>query len=106
MEPKSASGVAAEVNNSALNGDFVGEAGKSTVLIIMETDNLQESAHRAADRKPPPNQPVITKLLNGVLTARNGALNEDSMRIAPCDQDLVFLGDGGRDTCKGALQDT
>ena len=102
-EPASATGIANEVKNSALNREFVGECNKSTVAIIMDTEVLQESSNRPGDRKPPPNQLVISKLLGGVMSARDGATNEEGLRIAPRDDDIFFLCDGGRDSCKSAV---
>lgn len=102
-EPASANGVNNEIGKSALNAGFVGETNKSTVAIIMEVDNLQESAVRPLDRKPPPSQTTISKLLQGVLVARGGVANEDGMRIAPCDNDVIFLCDGNRESCKNAM---
>ena len=105
-EPASATGIANEVKNSALNREFVGECNKSTVAIIMDTELLQESSNRPGDRKPPPNQLVISKLLGGVMIARDGATNEEGLRIAPRDDDIFFLCDGGRDSCKSAVSCT
>jgi hypothetical protein len=105
-EPASATGIANEVKNSALNREFVGECNKSTVAIIMDTELLQESSNRPGDRKPPPNQLVISKLLGGVMMARDGATNEEGLRIAPRDDDIFFLCDGGRDSCKSAVSCT
>ena len=105
-EPASATGIANEVKNSALNREFVGECNKSTVAIIMDTELLQESSNRPGDRKPPPNQLVISKLLGGVMSARDGATNEEGLRIAPRDDDIFFLCDGGRDSCKSAVSRT
>ena len=102
-EPASATGIANEVKNSALNREFVGECNKSTVAITMDTELLQESANRPGDRRPPPNQLVISKLLGGVMIARDGATNEEGLRIAPRDNDIFFLCDGGRDSCKSAV---
>ena len=103
VEPTSSNGINNEITNSALNGSFVGEALKTTVAIIMEVDNLQESAVRPLDRKPPPSQTTISKLLQGVLVARGGVTNEDGLRIAPCDNDVIFLCDGSRESSKSAL---
>lgn len=103
VEPSSANGINNEISNSALNNGFVGEAQKSTVAIIMEVDNLQESAVRPLDRKPPPSQTTISKLLQGVLVARGGVANEDGLRIAPSDNDVIFLCDGNRESSKSAL---
>ena len=103
VEPTSANGVNNEIANSALNAEFRGEAQKSTVAIILEVDNLQESAVRPLDRKPPPPQNTISKLLQGMLIARGGLANEDGGRVAPCDHDVLFLCDGNRESCKNAL---
>ena len=103
VEPSSANGINNEISNSALNNGFVGESQKSTVAIIMEVDNLQESAVRPLDRKPPPSQTTISKLLQGVLVARGGVANEDGLRIAPGDNDVIFLCDGNRESSKSAL---
>lgn len=103
VEPSSANGINNEITNSALNISFVGESQKTTVAIIMEVDNLQESAVRPLDRKPAPNQTTISKLLQGVLVARGGVTNEDGLRIAPCDNDVIFLCDGNRESSKSAL---
>lgn len=102
-EPSSASGVAKEVLDSVLAPDYKGEPGKSLILITLEVDNLFESTVRPWDRKAPPNQAVIGKLLQGVLTARGGVANEDGLRIAPGDEDVVVLCDGGRENLKSVL---
>ena len=103
VEPKSSTGIVNEVKNSALNSEFVGEVNRSCIAITVDTELLQESASRPGDRKPPPNQTVIAKLLQGVMSARGGTANEDGLRIAPCDNDILFMCDGGRDSCKSAL---
>ena len=103
VEPKSSTGIANEVKNSALNSEFAGECNRSCIAITVDTELLQESSTRPGDRKPPPNQPVIAKLLQGVMSARGGTANDDGLRIAPCDNDILFLCDGGRDSCKIAL---
>lgn len=103
VEPKSSTGIVNEVKNSALNAEFVGECNRSCIAITVDTELLQESSTRAVDRKPPPNQTVIAKLLQGVMSARAGTANDDGLRIAPCDNDILFLCDGGRDSCKLAV---
>jgi hypothetical protein len=103
VEPGSSAGVAAVVKESVLAGSYLGEPGKSSILIVLEVDSLCENAARPVDRKPAPNQGVISKLLQGTLLARNGTRNEDGMCNAPCEQDVLFLVDGGRDTCKAAM---
>lgn len=105
-EPKSATGIASEVKNSALNNAFMGETSKCTIAIVMDTELLQESSTRPGDRRPPPNQVVISKLLQGVMSARGGTANEDGIRIAPCDNDIIFLCDGCRESCKCAVSPT
>ena len=103
VEPRSSSGIANEVKNSALNGEFVGETNKSTIVITLDPELLSEAANRPADRRPPPDQSLVSKLLHGVLSARGGATNEDGQRHAPCDNDVLFLCDGGRDSFKTCL---
>ena len=103
VEPKSATGIANEVKNSALNGEFVGEVNKTTIAIVLDPELLAESAHRPADRRPPPDQQIISKLLQGVLSARGGASNDDGQRHAPRDNDVLFLCDGGRESFKTCL---
>ena len=104
VEPSSATGVSNEVKNSSLNDSFVGESNKSSVAVVLDADLLQETAYRPGDRKPPPNQAVISKLLQGTLAARRGASNEEGLRVAPGDNDIFLLCDSGRDTFKSALQ--
>ena len=83
VEPQSAFALSNEVKNSVLDQSFKGEANKSTVTILLEIDNLQECVHRPIDRKPPPNQAVIAKLLGGVMAARGGATNDDGIHRLP-----------------------
>lgn len=104
VEPTSVTALENEVTHSALNVDFRGEKLKSTVFVILEADNLSENALRPLDRKPMPDQAVIQKLLQGVLKSRGSMMNEEStLCIAPSDQDILILCDGGRDTLKSAL---
>ena len=103
VEPRSATALENEVKHSALNVDFRGELNKSTILIILDADNLVENAARPMDRKPMPDQGVIGKLLQGVLKARGGIENE-GICVGPAEQDIVMLCDGGRESCKNALQ--
>lgn len=106
VEGSSAVSIANEIKNSTLSQDFAGEPLKSSICIILEADNLQESVYRPMERRPLTNQAVVAKLLNGVLSARNGTVNEDGLRTSPCDQDIMLLVDGARDSCKQALQDS
>ena len=106
VEPQSASALSNEVKNSVLDSSYKGEVNKSTVTILLEIDNLQECAYRPVDRKPPPNQAVIAKLLSGVMAARGGATNDDGLRVSPADQDIILMCDGSRDQCKNALRAT
>lgn len=107
VEPKSGTALETDIAQSALNIDFRGEKHKSTILIILEADNLTENALRPIERKPMPDQTVIQKLLQGVLKARGGTMAEDStLCTAPAEQDIVMLCDGGRDACKSALHGT
>jgi hypothetical protein len=106
VEPQSAFALSNEVKNSVLDQSFKGEVNKSTVTILLEIDNLQECANRPMDRKPPPNQAVIAKLLGGVMAARGGATNDDGLRVSPADQDIILMCDGSRDQCKNALRAT
>jgi hypothetical protein len=113
------------IKQSALNLELKGEPAKSTVLITLEVDNLQESVGRPWDRKPPVNQGVINKLIQAALSARGGHRQElqdpdsqpgdgagdeakdggtHSRLVAPCDQDLLIITDGGRDHLKNVLQ--
>ena len=103
-EAKSYSGIANDVKNSALNSCFVGATSKSTVAICLDPDLLQESTVRPTDRKPPPSQEIISKLLQGVLSAREGASSTEGLRVSPRDQDIMFLSDGGREVTKLALR--
>lgn len=129
-EPATAAALAAAIKNSALNLELKGEPGKSAVLIVLEVDNLQEQMTRPWDRKPPVNQGVITKLIQGALSARGGVrydIKADAADgapaaagggegeapevqqivtkfVAPCDQDILFLFDGGRDHLKSVLR--
>lgn len=103
VEPNSSTGIANEVKNSVLNSEFVGECNRSCIAITVDTELLQESSTRPGERKPPPNQQVISKLLQGVMSARGGTANDEGLRIAPCDHDIIFLCDGGRVSCKTAL---
>ena len=103
LEPKAASQLATEIKNSALNKEFKGEAGQSTILLAFDHDNLHENAARPLDRKPMPNQTVISKLLQGVMAGRGGTTNEDGIYIAPEEQDIIIMCDGGGDTVKKAM---
>jgi hypothetical protein len=102
-EANSNSGIASDVTDSALNGGYVGELNMSTIAICLDPDLLQESSHHPVDRKPPPSQEILNKLLQGVLCARGGASNAAGLRVAPRDNDILFLCDGGRDVTKAAL---
>jgi hypothetical protein len=104
IEPASSHALSTEIKNSALEGSFQGEANKSTVMVLLEIRNLQESIYRPMDRPASANQAVVSKLLAGVMAARGGAANEDGLYIAPGDGDVFFLCDGGRDTDKSALR--
>lgn len=97
------SGIASDVTDSALNGGYVGELNMSTIAICLDPDLLQESSHHPVDRKPPPSQEILNKLLQGVLCARGGASNAAGLCVAPRDNDILFLCDGGRDVTKAAL---
>ena len=103
VEPSSASALAKAVTDSVLEGAYKGDQNKSSIAIVLEADNLWESTVRPWDKKPSPNQLTVLKLLQGVLTARNAQANEDGMRVAPQDQDMLILCDGGRDALKSVL---
>ena len=103
VEPKSQTGIASDIKNSALNGDFIGDLNKHTVAVCLDPDLLQEASVRPVDRKPPPNQEIISKLVQGTLCARGGATNTDGLRVAPRDNDILFLVDGCREAVKSAL---
>jgi hypothetical protein len=64
-------------------------------MTILEVDNLWESTCRPWEKRPSVNQATINKLLQGMLAARDGAVNDSGMRIAPCTGDIVVMCDGG-----------
>lgn len=101
VEPTTQQGVTNLIKGSAVNVELQGEANKTTVLIILESDNLQQNMSRPWDRRPPPNQGLINKLVQGALAARNGhkyeAADQAPRFVAPCDQDILILSDGGRE---------
>lgn len=107
VEPNTQQGVAQLIKGSAVNLELQGEANKTTVLIILESDNLQQNVSRPWDRRPPPNQGIINKLVQGALSARNGHKYEPADQparfVAPCDQDILILSDGGRDVVRSVL---
>lgn len=107
VEPTTQQGVAQLIKGSAVNLELQGEANKTTVLIILESDNLQQNVSRPWDRRPPPNQGIINKLVQGALSARNGHKYEPADQparfVAPCDQDILILSDGGRDVVRSVL---
>ena len=112
-EPSSQAALVQEIKQSALNVDLRGEPNKSTVMIILEVDNLMAAVSRPWDRKPPANQGVINKLVPAALSARGGLRYEvpESQAaeavcnrfVAPCDQDILILCDGGRDHLRNIL---
>lgn len=107
VEPNTQQGAAQLIKGSAVNLELQGEANKTTVLIILESDNLQQNVSRPWDRRPPPNQGIINKLVQGALSARNGHKYEPADQparfVAPCDQDILILSDGGRDVVRSVL---
>jgi hypothetical protein len=96
VEPKSVSGVVEAIAASVLKASFQGEHLKSTVITVLEIDNLQEAQQRPWDRRPQVNQTTVNKLLTGVMKARNGFSNEDGQFLAPGDRDMFLLSMGTR----------
>jgi hypothetical protein len=103
VEPRSSGDVAMEINKSALNKTFVGEDNVSVVAIVLDYDLVQEYAYRPLDRKPMPSHVLINKMIQGVLSERDGNVDDDGKRNAPRNNDVMFLCDGGRDIVKTAL---
>jgi hypothetical protein len=103
-EPTSASALTQVIQGSVLERSYKGQQGANCVMTVLEVDNLWESTCRPWDKRPSVNQATINKLLQGSMAARDGAPNEDGVRIAPCDGDLIVLCDGGRESLKPILR--
>jgi hypothetical protein len=113
-EPTTSGALANIIQQSALNLDVKGAPGQQTVLIILEPDNLSETAIRPWERKPALDQGVINKLIVGALQARGGLKHEAAGAadgeaavakiVAPGDQDLLIITDGGREHTKNILR--
>ncbi len=104
-EPSTPGHLATMVRQSSLQA-IRGEDGKSSVLILLDIDLLQEPANRP-ERKPPAHESLIRKLVHGALIGRGAPKQNDSdspEATVPVDQDVVVLHDGGRAHMKTALQ--